>query len=219
MRTTVVYYTGNGDYPRLEQAVRETIARNCQGLPIVSVSHQPLDFGTNICVGPIEQSPEHVYMQLRLGALAARTRFVAVCEADTLYPPEFFRFSPRRTNTYYYPNTGYITWNNADVFNGKVMHELTGIVGREHLLRIVSALQDKWAAIQKLQTAGHDGRIDIPRIVSRAGPAVHADLGPVVTLKTDLGMHWVSPKIRRQRLLEIPPWGSIQDVWNTYRCE
>jgi hypothetical protein len=217
---TVVYYTGNGDYPRLEQAVRDTIARNCQGLPIVSVSHKPLDFGINICVGPIEQSPEHVYMQLRLGAMAARTRFVAVCEADTLYPPEFFRLSPRRTNTYYYPSTGYITWKNySDVFNGKVMHELTGIVARDHLLRIVSALQEKWAAILKLQAAGHESRINIPHIVKRMGSSVHADLGPVVTLKTDLGMHWVSPHIHRQRLLEIPPWGSIQDVWNTYRCE
>ena len=118
---SVLYYTGNGDYPCLEAGVRDTITKHSDGMPIVSVSHQPLEFGKNICVGPIEQSPEHVFMQMRLGAQIATSKFVCVCEADTLYPPEFFQFQPTDSQTYYCPKNGYIAWRSNTAYFRKRM--------------------------------------------------------------------------------------------------
>ena len=81
---TIVYYTSNADYQHLEENIREMIVRNSCGLPIISVSHHPIDFGRNIVVGDIGRSTENIFTQLRMGAEHAKTKYIAVCEADFL---------------------------------------------------------------------------------------------------------------------------------------
>lgn len=217
--TTVVYYTANMDYPALEESVRKTIRENACDLPIISVSHNRIDFGQNICVGSIEQSPEHVFMQLRVGAEVARSRFLAVCEADTLYPAQFFRFEPSRTDTYYYPKDGYITWRNRGVYWSKRLRELMGIVGRDHLLRLLDVMQEKCRIVQKAQDSGCDEVLRIDKIIAEAGKVDYVDLGAVVTLKTVRGMHMRSPYNRRDRHRSLPEWGAARNMWKRYRCE
>jgi len=216
---SIVYYTGNGDYPNLEEAVRDTISRHSKGMPIVSVSHQPLKFGTNICVGALEQSPEHVFMQLRLGAQATTSKYVYVCEADTLYPEKFFQFKPLRSDTYYYPKNGYITWRDRRFYWGKRLRELTGIVARDHLLRILDTIQEKWRSTQQTVECGHDSHLRIDKIVAKAGKVEHVDLGAVVTLKTNRGMHMSSPYNRGDKHKHLQEWGSASDMWKRYRWE
>jgi hypothetical protein len=216
---SIVYYTGNGDYPKLEEAVRDTITRHSDGMPIVSVSHQPLDFGTNICVGPLQQSPEHVFMQLRLGAQAATSKYVCVCEADTLYPEQFFRFDPPRSDTYYYPKDGYITWTGRGFYWEKRLRELTGIVAREHLLRVLGVMQEKWFGTQKSVESGYDSVLRIDKVIKKAGKVEHVDLGDVVTLKTDRGMHMSSPHSRNNKRRSLQEWGSVRDMWKKYQWE
>lgn len=218
--TTVVYYTGNGDYPRLEQAVRDTIVEHSGGMPIVSVSHIPLDFGTNICVGPLQQAPEHVFMQLRVGAQVAKSEFVCVCEADTLYPPEFFQFQPSDVNTYYHPATGYVAWQGrAHRYYRKHMKELTGAVARQHLLSLIAAMQDKHQSLGWPHRTGTAQTMRIDAIVAEGGETQQAHMGPVVTLKTKRGMHRRSPMSRYEYTRTLPVWGGAGDMWNKYRCE
>ena len=217
--TTVVYYTCNGDYPALEQAVRETIAQHCGDLPIISVSQQPIAFGQNLCVGQLERSSEHALMQLRIGAELARTRFLAVCEADTLYPPQFFQFKPSCTKTYYYPRAGYIAFRGRRVYWRKMLCELMGVVARDFLLRILDVLQPKMCECMQARHAGEDARLYITPTVAEHGVVARVDLGPVVTLKSGRGMHMQTPFFRRGPRQTRPVWGSARSIWERYPCE
>jgi len=214
---TVVYYTCNREYPLLEEAVRKTIRRNSGDLPIVSVSHKRIEFGNNISVGMIEQSPEHVFMQLRIGAEIAKSRFLAVCEADTLYPPSFFQFQPSRDDTYYYPRDGYVTWSGEAVYHGKRMRELTGIVAREHLLRILDVMQEESNAVDRAVLSGRDETLRIDKVIAGLGRVESVDLGAVVTLKTDRGMHYTSPHTNRSDRHVLPTWGSARGMWKRHK--
>lgn len=211
MEKTIVYYTSNGDYPALEDAVRTTIRTHSQGLPIVSVSQQPIDFGTNICVGDIGRSRHNIYKQLRIGAEHAKTRFLVVCEADFLYPPQWFQFDPPRDDTYYYPHECWILWKKKAAFFRKNMKQLTGIVNREHLLRLLDGLQMEDAPV-----AAKDGTFLIHYLAKT--PQVEFDAGPVVTLKTDRQMHIKSPHSKDMRAECLPLWGTPTDIWERFPC-
>jgi hypothetical protein len=159
-------------------------------------------------------------MQLRIGAELATTRFVAVCEADTLYPPEFFRFRPPRTDTYYYPRSGYIIWQGkARVYYRKQLRELTGIVARDHLLRILDDLQPRLQAVWREQDAGKDAMLRIDTVVREHGAVETMDVGPVVMMQTTRARHMQSPYSRGRERQSLPVWGSVDNVWNQYRCD
>ena len=208
---TIVYITSNGDYASLEEAVRETILTNSAGLPIVSVSQNPLEFGDNICVGDIGRSRHNIYKQLRLGLERAQSRFVVVCEADFLYPPQFFAFTPERDDTYYYPRDGYILWRRNRSFFRKQLDQLSGVVSRLYLLTLLDTIQAEDVTLEGRQ-------FNFVMTMRRIANQQEYDAGPVVTLKTDRQMHNKSPH-SWMRSRSLPIWGNASDVWAKCKVE
>lgn len=201
---TILYYTCNADHPQLEDRVRATIVEHSDGLPIVSVSHYPIDFGHNIVVGDIGRSWQNVFMQQRLGAEYATTKYLAICEADCLLPQTFFAFRPPHENIYCWPEYAYITFmKRPDVYYRKDLRQTIGIVGRDHLLRVIDAI-------------GDDGSGHMAHRIARVGEVMTADMGSVVTLKTDRQMHRASPFSRMGALTSLPEWGPAVDMWKKY---
>ena len=95
---TIIYYTSNREDPAFEQRVRENILKNSGGLPIISVSHQPIDFGKNICVGDVGTSGFNMFRQVQIACEAATTQFVISAEAARVFPatrPDFYRRTTR----------------------------------------------------------------------------------------------------------------------------
>lgn len=208
--TTIVYYTSNTDYSALERNVRETIIENSGGLPIISVSHQPVEFGHNIVVGDIGRSTQNIFMQLQIGAESAKTTYIAVCEADVLVSDKFFAFRPPHEKVYCWPKEGYITWTNQPhKYYPMVLDDLVGVVGREHLLSILKDLRSR-TGTQKRR---------IRKAIQRAGESVFFECGPVVHFKTRRQMHRTHPFDVKHPLLEIPLWGTALAVWNKYTKE
>ena len=62
--------------------------------PIISVSQEPIDFGTNICVGDIGHSKYNEYKQILIGTREVKTKYVATIDDDALYSPEHFYSRP-----------------------------------------------------------------------------------------------------------------------------
>ena len=97
----ILYYTDN----RLD----ETILRACQnqllkaGLPVVSVSLGPLDFGRNVVVDG-ERGPETMFRQILAGLEVIDADVVFFAEHDVLYHPGHFEFSPGQEDLFYYNN-------------------------------------------------------------------------------------------------------------------
>ena len=95
----IVYYTDN----RLD----EKIMRRCQeqikksGLPIVSVSLKPINFGDNIVL-PLERGYLTMVKQILAGLEKIKTDAVFLCEHDILYHPSHFQFRPPKKDIFYY---------------------------------------------------------------------------------------------------------------------
>ena len=107
---TLLYYTCNLVEERFANNIRSALLQF--GLPIISISHKPIDFGTNICVGEIGASIYNIYKQVLIGAKKAKTEFVACCEDDALYNSEHFLHRSRNAFLY-----NINRWNvNEDVF-------------------------------------------------------------------------------------------------------
>ena len=102
---TILFYTANLISENFASKVREHLLESCNGTPIISVSHKPMDFGKNICVTGLEVSAYSVYRQILIGAKEAKTKYVSCCEDDALYVPEHFEHRPS-DDTFYY-NDGY----------------------------------------------------------------------------------------------------------------
>jgi len=102
MDTTIIYYTENLLAEPLFTQCQKLLEKAANGRPIVSVSHKPLDLGTNICIGVHRRSWLMLYRQLFLGAKLAKTKYVAMAEHDCIYTDEHFSFKPPRDDTFYY---------------------------------------------------------------------------------------------------------------------
>ncbi len=95
----IVYFTDN--------LLDEKIMRQCQeqikksGLPIISVSLKPLDFGENTVL-PLERGYLTLFKQILAGLEKINTDVVFFCEHDVLYHPSHFQFRPPRKDVYYY---------------------------------------------------------------------------------------------------------------------
>lgn len=90
---TIIYYTANV----VEKGIEYSVLRNLrgQGIPIVSVSQEPMALGKNIVVAK-ERSYENIYRQVLIGAKEAKTKYVALCEDDCLYVPDHFKYRPKK---------------------------------------------------------------------------------------------------------------------------
>lgn len=96
---TIIYYTDSRleDLP-IAQRVRDHLLD--VGLPIVSSSLKPLDFGRNIYLD-LERGYETMFKQILACLEEAKTDIVFFCEHDVLYPKEHFDFTPG-DDTFYY---------------------------------------------------------------------------------------------------------------------
>lgn len=97
----IIYYTDNRHDPLILSAVQKQIKSCCDGMPIVSVSLAPIDFGKNI----VFQGERGVLTQAKqiLTALENSTAdIIFFCESDVLYHKSHFDFVPPRKDKFYY---------------------------------------------------------------------------------------------------------------------
>lgn len=102
----IIYYTSHNAKPELLKGVQKQLLSI--GLPITSVSLEPLDFGNNIVYGDpnLRANQKRGIMsyinQIILALENAKEKYVFFCEHDVLYHPSHFEFTPPRDDTFYY---------------------------------------------------------------------------------------------------------------------
>jgi hypothetical protein len=203
---TVIYVTSNRENPEFESRIQKSLLDAVDGTPIISVSQKPTALGHNICIGDVGASPQNVLRQMITGARASTTRYVAIAEADFLYPREFFEFVPRTDDTFYYPDNVYILWVNHSRFFKKHLHEMLSVTAREHFITTLETVASQ--PFTHIVTS-------IGRITKQG--YFHTEV-PLVTFKTRNGMHWKSKYVRRGSRKELPQWGSVTDLVKKF-CE
>lgn len=107
---TLIYCTDNFIDDEIASMVREYHLWAACGAPIISVSQCPIDFGTNVCIGPIGRSLDSLLRQLLKGVEAAQTKYVCVTEHDCIYPMGYFDFKPPEDDVFYYNSNSYLVY-------------------------------------------------------------------------------------------------------------
>ena len=103
---SVIYYTDN----RLEKHIIYKIAQKTvldSGLPIVSCSLKPIDFGQNIVIENRVRSYPTMALQILTALEAATTKYVFFTEHDVLYSKSHWDFLPPTDDIYYYNVNNY----------------------------------------------------------------------------------------------------------------
>lgn len=108
MSKGIIYCTNNKSLePPIIPIVREQILKS--GLPITSVSLQPIDFGENVVLQGRKSSSYTLVLQIILGLESSKADYVFFCEHDVLYHPTYFNFTPTKDDVFYY-NKNVVKW-------------------------------------------------------------------------------------------------------------
>ena len=108
MKTGIVYYTDNRCEERIADVCRRQILR-CTDLPIISVSHYPIDFGTNLIVD-MKRGTSSLFNQILIGVKESDFDIVFLCEHDVLYHPSHFTCRPHNRKFSYNLNRWQLCW-------------------------------------------------------------------------------------------------------------
>ena len=95
----VIYYTDNGIGEPIFSTVQRLLKES--GLPIVSTSLKPIDFGMNIVLDRVRSYPTMV-SQIIVALENLETENVFFAEHDVLYHKSHFDFTPLKPDVFYY---------------------------------------------------------------------------------------------------------------------
>lgn len=235
---TVLYYTANRINDLFAEETRkqllEQLARHAWTSiphlfpPIVSVSQRPIPFGHNICIGKVGASIYQCYQQVLTAAHAARTRFVACCEDDTLYTSDQFAFRPPRDDTFYYNQHRWVLSRRLSG-NGRRREAFFYYRRRTQMAMLVCArdlLVDtlmerftKWPQPisddeAKRAAWGEPGRYERNMGLTRRARAYFETREPCVTINHSaslMGRRAIQPT--DQIVTDLPPWGQADTLW------
>lgn len=204
---TILYYSSNREKPEFEKMVTDSILRIVGDTPIISITHKPMDFGTNICVGDVGLSDYNIYRQMQIGCLAAKTKYVCTAEADCFYPPTgYFDFKPPKDWTAGHYCNMYILWKGSHIFHQKAFSLCALYSNRKFLLsRFKRSIDDvEWRPdFKPAHPLFHKWKEWTP----------FKDFIPVINCKTGDGMRiktGVGTEGAPQR--ELPYWGKATDM-------
>ncbi len=144
MTKGIVYYTDNRCDKTVWTAVQKQL-KPC-GLPIVSVSLEPIDFGENIVFNG-KRGRLTMFKQILAGLENSRSDIIFFAEHDVLYHPSHFEFAPSKKNAFYYNEN---RWR-VDLKTGQALFYLcpstSGLCAHKNLL--LEYYQDRVARIEK----------------------------------------------------------------------
>jgi hypothetical protein len=222
---TIVYYTANVISSHFANNTRQQLLKAVNGLPIISVSKKSIRFGQNICVGATPRNHLNIYRQALLGAKAARTRYIALAEDDVLYSPEHFKH--RSSSGMFAYNLGawnIFTWSDP-MFNykGGGRINLNGLICERDLF--INAMEERfrlWPDDSKVNLSvwAEPGKYERQLGVTVQQVETFYTNPPniVFSHKTALAFQNLGMRKRlgEMRALEIPYWGSAQEVLKNY---
>lgn len=227
MKIGILYYTANVSDRAFYDRVRSQILWAAQGIPIISVSQKPMDFGENICVGDIGVSHLNIYRQMLIGAKAADADYLFICEDDTLYAPSHFisQLPPKDTFAYNVNRWRMYTWTDPPLFSYTARPVGSQMIAPRR--QLVDCLEERFEKFKNESDIPHlkyfcePGRRDrelgttpqkMVKFKSAGAPNV------VFTTKESLGFQHLKRKKGHGavKCTELPYWGTAQEVLKIY---
>ena len=205
--TTVVYYTANTENPEFEQKIINNIKTQTD-LPVISVSRKPIDFGKNICIGEKPVCYANSWRQLLIGLKEAKTKYCIAAEADVLYPPEYFTFTPELEHKVYRYTNMFVCFVGKNGLWRKPWSEGAQMCGREYWIDKLENVLDKgWEPMSNTKK--------VVKSIFNTRDKYSWTGNPVITFKTREGINYKTG-FCSGRVREIPYWGTTKEIYNKY---
>lgn len=222
---TIIFYTANRTPVRFMEAVCAQLLKAADGLPIISVSQQPMSLGHNICIGDIGQHTWNIYHQLLIGAKRAETDYIATAEDDILYSPTHYHSRLPSDNKFLYDLNRWsvYTWKRPE-FDYRERPVLSQLLCERDLL--ISALEERFLKYPIPSSINPDLFGEPGRNESSLGLTVHelelfnSPPPPSITFNHEASIQY-SLKGRRKgsgspRVPTLEGWGSAEDILALY---
>ena len=216
---TIVHYTANLIDEASAERIRQDLIRKTDGARIISVSHKPINFGDNICVGKMDTCPYNLFKQALIGAKEVKTKFMACSEDDYLYSKEHFDFVPPRDDTFYYDSNrwglnrdGRFFWRPRTIFGVCIAPTQAMIDTLELRFKKFPTIDSSY--IKYFSEPGkYEGALGIPLVKMER---VYLDVS-TITFNHHLSMG-KRRMVRDTDLvkMELPYWGDGATLWKEY---
>lgn len=203
MDRTIIYYSACTEDPVFEQKIRDDLVQKAGQIPIVSVTRKPVDLGINICVGETPVSYTGEWKQVLIALKEAKTKYCIAAEADCLYPPEYFKFTPPEENLACNYTNIWMVWKRHHGFYRKHGYcEGAQMCDREYWIsRLEPLLRDGWEPYER------DAE---NQLVTEIFPSRGEWTGrPVISFKTGDGVSCRTTYDNKSKTQDIPYWGNL----------
>lgn len=208
MNKTIIYYSANTERTKFEAKIIANIKKQAGKIPIISVSRKPIQMGTNICIGEQEICYSNSFRQILIGLREAKTKYCIAAESDTLYPPEYFRFTPPHDDRVYRYANLYVYFDGYRKFWKKRWVEAAQMCNREYWIKSIEKVigrKDVWKPIS----------VNPPFIFTSKDENKWTGKNPVLTFKTRRGIGFKTGFLPGSHE-SIPFWGNYKQVYDNF---
>jgi hypothetical protein len=218
---TLIYYTCNHIQGYFADSVREHLLRISEGLPIISISHRPLNLGNNICVGDIGISTYNIYKQILIGAKEAKTKYICCVEDDCLYTKSHFSHRPPDDETFSY-NTNRWNLDPSGVYFHRERAGMCMCIAPTKLL--INTLEERFRKFpellpkEKLTGFGEPGRDRTKKFMNEdVKIETFKSVVPTVCFNHYTGLGGRRRIMAKDTVVKyLLPWGKAEDLWKEY---
>jgi hypothetical protein len=220
MDITLLVYTANLTSGHFARSIREHLATvSGEGLPIVSVSQIPIDFGENICVGNIGCSVYNIYRQILIGAKAVKTKYLACCEDDCLYNKEHFAHVPE-DDTFSYNINRWSVDRSGIYYHRNRIGMWMGIAPTKLMVETLETRFAKYPIPLKREESkgwGEPGRFEKYLSLPLVKYRLFNTLNPILTFNHRPSFGGVR-KVLPTDIIEksLPMWGDASELWKKF---
>jgi hypothetical protein len=122
----IIYYTDNQLNLKIAHKVQDRLKK--MGLPIVSASLKPMNFGENYVIEG-KRGNESYFKQILKALEKSKSEIIFFCEHDVLYNPTHFDFIPPKKDKFYFnTNVWKVDWETGKALWTDNLQQVSGMV-------------------------------------------------------------------------------------------
>ena len=228
---SIIHYTANHldrVNPAFAEKVREHLLKSAGGYPIISVSHKPMNFGTNVCIGERPRGHLEIYRAILIGCQHATTDYVGMAEDDVFAPRSHWTTHRPPPDRFAYDvnRWGINTWIDPPVFGYRNRPVVNQLIAPRQLL--IDALEERFAKFKSIPDSeipikfwGDPGRYEAQLGVTVRAIECFAAPDPSVVFSHEEAFgflnHGKRKSIGQAKRTWLPYWGSSQRMMEMYR--
>lgn len=224
----IVYYTDNEVDEKIGEKCRKQLLKS--GLPIISVSLKPIDFGEQNIHVTLKRGYRAYFSQILVGLDAISTDIVFLAEHDWLYHPSHFEFTPPKKDVFYYNDNWWRVRSDDGLAINYDTHLLPSICAYreillEHYSKVVQEIDkngDKYSFIARMGfEPGTHHRVERPTLYKAEG---YRSKFPNIDIRHTTNLtksKWKQSEFRNQRSCRnwketdtIEGWGLVKNNFN-----